>query len=139
MYIFHKNDNGAHSEREIKCERTSEGEEGAFLWSGGSRHRREGSRWGAWAAQSVKRLTPDLCSGLDLRVRSSSPTLGSLLGTEPAYKKEKEKKRKELLSRNLQTRRVLSMQVTGGNTSHVQGRPVPKHRKGLCLVPWTEV
>ena len=31
---------------------------------------------GAWVAQSIKHLTLDLSSGLDLRVVSSSPTLG---------------------------------------------------------------
>ena len=37
----------------------------------------------AWVAQSVKRLTLDFSSGLDLRVVSSSTTLGSTLGLEP--------------------------------------------------------
>ena len=37
----------------------------------------------AWVAQSVKRQTLDLSSGLDFRVVSSSPTLGSMLGAEP--------------------------------------------------------
>ena len=31
---------------------------------------------GAWISQSLKHLTLDLSSGLDLRVMSSSPTLG---------------------------------------------------------------
>ena len=39
--------------------------------------------WGTWVAQSVKDLILDLSSGLDLRVLSSSPTLGSTLGMEP--------------------------------------------------------
>ena len=34
----------------------------------------------AWVAQSVKRLMLDLRSDLDLRVKSSSPELGSALG-----------------------------------------------------------
>ena len=41
-------------------------------------------------AQSVKRLTLDLSSGLDLRVMSSSPALGSRLGVEPTEEEEKE-------------------------------------------------
>ena len=35
-------------------------------------------------AQSVKYLTFDFGSGHDLRVVSSSPVLGSMLGVEPA-------------------------------------------------------
>lgn len=35
-------------------------------------------------AQSVKCLTLDLSSGLNLRVMSSSPMLGSMLGVEPS-------------------------------------------------------
>ena len=35
---------------------------------------------GTWVIQSVKRPTPDLSSGLDLRVMTSSPVLGSVLG-----------------------------------------------------------
>jgi len=38
---------------------------------------------GAWMAQSVKRLTLDLNSGLDVRVVSSSLVLGSTLDMEP--------------------------------------------------------
>ena len=38
-------------------------------------------------AQSVKCLTLDFSSGLDLRVMSSSPALGSMLGMEPTFKK----------------------------------------------------
>ena len=34
-------------------------------------------------AQSVKRLTLDLSSGLDLKVVSSIPMLGSVLGMKP--------------------------------------------------------
>jgi len=45
--------------------------------------------WGTWVAQSVKHPTLDLSSGLDLRVMSSSPTLGSMLGVEPTLKKKK--------------------------------------------------
>ena len=47
------------------------------------------SRDGVWKVSSwsggimVKRLTLDLSSGLDLRVMSSGPSLGSLLGVEP--------------------------------------------------------
>ena len=37
----------------------------------------------AWVAQSVKCLTLDFSSGLDLGVVSSSTTLGSTLGLEP--------------------------------------------------------
>ena len=37
---------------------------------------------GTWVAQLVKCLTFDLSPGLDLRVVSSSPTLGSALGME---------------------------------------------------------
>jgi len=45
--------------------------------------------WGAWVAQLVKHLTFDLSSGFDLRVMSSSPMLGSVLGVEPTKKKKK--------------------------------------------------
>ena len=38
---------------------------------------------GTWVAQWVKHLTLDLSSGLDLRVVSSSPMLGSTLGVKP--------------------------------------------------------
>ena len=44
---------------------------------------------GAWVAQSAKHLTLDLSSDLDLRVMSSSPMLGSVLGVEPTLKKKK--------------------------------------------------
>ena len=37
-------------------------------------------------AQSIERLTLDVSSGLDLRVASSSPTLGSTLGVEATQK-----------------------------------------------------
>ena len=40
--------------------------------------------------QSVKHPTLDLSSGLDLRVMSSSPILGSVLGMEPIRKKPKQ-------------------------------------------------
>lgn len=38
---------------------------------------------GAWVIQSVKCLTLDLSSGIDLRVMSSSPVLHFVLGVEP--------------------------------------------------------
>jgi len=38
---------------------------------------------GAWVAQLVENSTLDLSSGLDFRVLSSGPTLGSTLGMEP--------------------------------------------------------
>ena len=38
---------------------------------------------GAWAALCVKCLTPDLGSGLDIRVVNSGPVLGSVLGVQP--------------------------------------------------------
>ena len=41
-------------------------------------------KWGAWVAQLVERPTLDLGSGLGLGVESSSSTLGSTLGMEPA-------------------------------------------------------
>ena len=40
-------------------------------------------RWGSRVAQSVKHPTLDLSSGPDLRVMSSSPALGSVLGVKP--------------------------------------------------------
>ena len=46
---------------------------------------------GTWMAQLVKHLTHDLSSGLDLRVLSSSPALGSALGMKPTLKKNKTK------------------------------------------------
>ena len=39
-------------------------------------------------AQSVKRLTLDLSSSLELRVVSSSPTLGSALGVKATLKQK---------------------------------------------------
>ena len=39
--------------------------------------------------QLVKHPTLDLGSGLDLRVVSSSPVLGSMLGMKPTFKKLK--------------------------------------------------
>lgn len=45
---------------------------------------------GAWAAQLVERLTPDLSSGLDRRVVSSSHTLGSTVDVEPMEMKRTE-------------------------------------------------
>ena len=44
---------------------------------------------GAWVAQVVKCPTLDLSSGLDLRVISLSPALGSVLGVEAYFKKKK--------------------------------------------------
>ena len=44
---------------------------------------------GAWVAPSVKHLTLDVSSGLDLRVVSLNPTLGSMFSMEPALKKKK--------------------------------------------------
>ena len=40
-------------------------------------------------AQSVKLLTVDLSSGLDLGAMNSSPKLGSMPSIEPTYKKKK--------------------------------------------------
>ena len=44
---------------------------------------------GAWVAQSVRHLTLDPSSGLDLWVMSSSSVIGSTLDMEPIGKKEK--------------------------------------------------
>ena len=55
-----------------------------YIWA------EKGSR-GAWVAHSVKRLTLDLSSSLDLRVVSSSPALGSALGVKPTLTKKKER------------------------------------------------
>ena len=41
---------------------------------------------GTWVAQSVKCLTLDLSSGLDLTAVSSSPMLGFALGMKPTLK-----------------------------------------------------
>ena len=46
---------------------------------------------GTWGAQSVKHPNLDFSSGLDLKVMSSSSTLGSVLGMEPTLKKKKYK------------------------------------------------
>ena len=46
-------------------------------------------------AQSVKQLTLDLSSGLDLRVMSSSSTLGSAMGLEPMKEKGRKEGKKE--------------------------------------------
>ena len=58
-----------------------------------ARHRRDmlkySNNWGTWVAQPVKDRLLDLSSGLDLRVVSSSPALGSTLGAEPTQKKER--------------------------------------------------
>jgi len=52
---------------------------------------------GTWVAQSVKHPTLDFSLGLDLRVVSSSPTLGFTLGSmldmDPKKKKKKERQR----------------------------------------------
>ena len=45
--------------------------------------------WSTWVAQSVKHLTLDLNSGLDLMVLSSSPVLGSMLGMKLTLKQKK--------------------------------------------------
>ena len=51
-------------------------------------------------AQSVKLLTLDLSSGLDLRVVSSSPALGSVPGISLLKKREREREReRESLSK----------------------------------------
>jgi len=52
-----------------------------FRWTGPVLELRRQDR-DAWVAQTVKCLTLDLSSGLDLRVLSSSPALGSMLGME---------------------------------------------------------
>jgi len=44
-------------------------------------------------AQSVEHLTLDLRSGLDLKVLSSSPALGSMLGVRSTQKNKKKKKK----------------------------------------------
>ena len=44
---------------------------------------------GVWMGQLVERLTLDLSSGLDLRVMSSSPALGSTPRVEFNFKKKK--------------------------------------------------
>ena len=46
-------------------------------------------------AQSARHPTLDLHTGLDLRVRSSSPALGSSLGVEPTLKKKIKNKKKK--------------------------------------------
>ena len=46
---------------------------------------KRGLSWGTWVAQLVKRPTLEFGSGPDLRVVSSSLTLGSVLGVEPAW------------------------------------------------------
>ena len=48
------------------------------------------NKWlrGVGVAQLVKGPTLDLSSGLDLRVVSSSPALGSALGIKPTLKKK---------------------------------------------------
>ena len=53
------------------------------VYTGCKIHYKNMSLRGTWVAQSVKRLTLDFSSGLDLRVVSSSSTLGSLLREEP--------------------------------------------------------
>lgn len=42
---------------------------------------------GIWVAQSVGHLTHDLGSGFDLRIVSSSPMMGFMLGREPILHK----------------------------------------------------
>ena len=46
---------------------------------------------GAWVAQLVEHLTPDLRLSLNLWVVSSNPTLGSTLAMEPTFKKKRER------------------------------------------------
>ena len=53
------------------------------------------------ATQVSQHLTLDLSSGLDFRVVSSSPMLGSTLGMEPTLKKKK-RKEKEKTKENFQ-------------------------------------
>ena len=48
-----------------------------------SENKKIGLFWGNWVAQSVKCLTLDLSSGLDLRVVNLSPPTGSMLGVKP--------------------------------------------------------
>ena len=50
---------------------------------------------GRLVAQSVKHLTLDLSSGLDLRARSLSPVLGSTPGVDPTLKNKQTKKPKK--------------------------------------------
>ena len=50
---------------------------------------------GAWLAQLVKHLSLDLSSGLDLRVMSLSPALGSTLGLEPTERRKRERKKRK--------------------------------------------
>ena len=47
----------------------------------------------------IKHPTLNLSSGLDLRVMSSSPVLGSTLGVELTKKKKKERKKKEVIKK----------------------------------------
>ena len=44
--------------------------------------------WGDWVAQLTEHPTLNLSSGLDLRVVSLGPMLGSTLGMEPILKKK---------------------------------------------------
>lgn len=53
-----------------------------------------------WVAQLVKHLTLDLSSGLDLRVGSSRPVLGSSLGMEPTLKKKKKSEHRSQYTKN---------------------------------------
>ena len=53
---------------------------------------------GTWVAQSVKHSTLDLISGLDLRVVSSGPRLGSTLGMKATLKQKGKKKCIEFLN-----------------------------------------
>ena len=46
------------------------------------------NEWGVWVVQLIECPTLDLSPGLDLRVVSSSPALGSKLGMELAKKKD---------------------------------------------------
>lgn len=44
---------------------------------------------GGWVVQSVRHVTLSLSLDIDLRVMSSSVTLGPMLGMEPAFKKKR--------------------------------------------------
>ena len=53
----------------------------------------KGDGGNACVAQSVKYLTLDYISDLDLRVMSSRPTLGSMLGGKPTWRGAGEEQR----------------------------------------------
>lgn len=77
---------------------TSSCPRGAYSWNFGRREKNEDSKLnrekgelGAWVARSVKQLTLDLCSGLDLRVLSSSRMLAQCGANLKKKKKNKER------------------------------------------------